>query len=445
MSDFKGDSVSDAVDVLNLKVVDIKKRLKALGLPSTGKKSELVARLQAALMATRDAAADDSGKSEEIDLSEDLDESCHSKDLEIDLKDEGLEKEKDAHGHLDSEGVVKFQDAQIVHIASTTIVSEDLEKNAEIDLNEDLDESFNSKDLEMDLKDEDSEKEDFKEHELLDQRQVFTHSEDVGKFQGVKIFHIASNTIVPSDQSQVFTHSEDVGKLQGEKIVHISSNTKVPSIKRSLPQEEVETVKPRKKICLKRNNYPTPIWAAKVGKAEEGEVKQSGDIAEKSNVVPGTPNESRKPIIKLTNNPYKGLSDSAKQEKRAIRFNISSQDFAEKITESDADKKKQYPRSQAKPNAKPQQKLSGSYPAPSLDVLRKRSERFGETVSTVLKNLEDEEKLNQRKIRFGGNKHDNELEDKEKLNQRKIRFGISASGNKDDEEKKKKRAERFGK
>ncbi|TRY66439.1 hypothetical protein DNTS_029847 [Danionella cerebrum] len=62
----------------------------------------------------------------------------------------------------------------------------------------------------------------------------------------------------------------------------------------------------------------------------------------------------------------------------------------------------------------------------SVEVLKKRAERFGMNVSSVSKKVEDDEKLKKRKERFG------------------IITNSSTAGAEDSEAKKRKRAERFG-
>lgn len=48
-------------------------------------------------------------------------------------------------------------------------------------------------------------------------------------------------------------------------------------------------------------------------------------------------------------------------------------------------------------------KLTSDAPKASVDVLKKRAERFGTSVSTVMSNIETKEKLEKRRQRFGSN------------------------------------------
>ncbi|XP_014022719.1 SAP domain-containing ribonucleoprotein isoform X1 [Salmo salar] len=70
--------------------------------------------------------------------------------------------------------------------------------------------------------------------------------------------------------------------------------------------------------------------------------------------------------------------------------------------------------------------VANSKPAISVEVLKKRAERFGMNVSPVAKTVEVDEKLKKRKERFG------------------ILTAAAAVGAEDSEAKKRKRAERFG-
>lgn len=139
----------------------------------------------------------------------------------------------------------------------------------------------------------------FEEGDDLDQSQEVGQSEDFDESENL-------------DESGELDQNQD-----DEPIEYLPSDLQPsvpapePSIKRALPQEEIETVKPKKKIVLKRNNVPTPILTAKVGKAdeEEGIVSQSCDIAEKPRIIAGASSGSGKSVIKLTSRPYSGLSE----------------------------------------------------------------------------------------------------------------------------------------
>ncbi|XP_035229091.1 kinesin heavy chain-like isoform X5 [Stegodyphus dumicola] len=65
-----------------------------------------------------------------------------------------------------------------------------------------------------------------------------------------------------------------------------------------------------------------------------------------------------------------------------------------------------------------------------LERLKRRAERFGESVSSVLREMEEKEKLERRMLKFGiggplaeSSRMSDEMEEKEKLERRKLKFG----------------------
>ncbi|XP_035653096.1 SAP domain-containing ribonucleoprotein-like isoform X1 [Oncorhynchus keta] len=127
--------------------------------------------------------------------------------------------------------------------------------------------------------------------------------------------------------------------------------------------------------------------------------------------------DAEKKVVKITAPAAAG----EKLQKRAERFNLPAT----------ADSKKEAraarfglpaPTSASTPGAP----VANSKPTVSVEVLKKRAERFGMNVSPVAKTVEVDEKLKKRKERFG------------------ILTAAAAVGAEDSEAKKRKRAERFG-
>ncbi|XP_015924270.1 SAP domain-containing ribonucleoprotein [Parasteatoda tepidariorum] len=178
-------------------------------------------------------------------------------------------------------------------------------------------------------------------------------------------------TVIGTEEFSFSSPEKDLQKVA-------ESNVSKPLKKRVVaqtPSPTVESPKPSK-IVLKRDNYPTiePPEPQPTSKKDHPLIE-----APKSEVV-----------AKAT----KILTASERLQLRAKRFNIDSK------TSSDTSAVKV---------TGPGEKV-GSVTAPAvasakggnLDVLRKRAERFGENVSTVMKQLENQEKLLKRKMKFTG-------------------------------------------
>ncbi|XP_055725173.1 SAP domain-containing ribonucleoprotein-like isoform X2 [Salvelinus fontinalis] len=125
--------------------------------------------------------------------------------------------------------------------------------------------------------------------------------------------------------------------------------------------------------------------------------------------------DAEKKVVKIT------APADEKLQKRAERFNLPAA----------ADSKKEARAARfglpaPTPASTPGAPVANSKPTVSVEVLKKRAERFGMNVSPVAKTVEVDEKLKKRKERFG------------------ILTAAAAVGAEDCEAKKRKRAERFG-
>lgn len=150
--------------------------------------------------------------------------------------------------------------------------------------------------------------------------------------------------------------------------------------KRKMPAEENNT--PAKKVILNRKNIIEEIKEDVVQKEEE-----SNDKALDSE-------EPEKKVIKLSEVGTKErlemrakkfgvpLSDSAKKEARAARFNITSNNGTTASSKSAAS-------------------IKSSTVETSFEVLKKRGERFGANVSSLVEKAELDDKIAKRKARFG--------------------------------------------
>uniref|UniRef100_A0AAZ3PCC0 Nuclear protein Hcc-1 n=2 Tax=Oncorhynchus tshawytscha TaxID=74940 RepID=A0AAZ3PCC0_ONCTS len=127
--------------------------------------------------------------------------------------------------------------------------------------------------------------------------------------------------------------------------------------------------------------------------------------------------DAEKKVVKIT---APSVADERLQ-KRAERFNLPAT----------ADSKKEARAARfglpaLSPASKPGASVANSKLTVSVEVLKKRAERFGMNVSSVAKTVEVDEKLKKRKERFG------------------ILTAAAVVGAEDSEVKKRKRADRFG-
>ncbi|GIY51338.1 hypothetical protein CEXT_28951 [Caerostris extrusa] len=88
------------------------------------------------------------------------------------------------------------------------------------------------------------------------------------------------------------------------------------------------------------------------------------------------------------------LSDEERIKLRAQRFNITSSEFP-KTDKNPFSLKKSTKNTRSFP-------LNQTIETPSMEVLRKRADRFGESVSTIMIKLDEQQKLLKRKMKFQG-------------------------------------------
>ncbi|XP_044267512.1 SAP domain-containing ribonucleoprotein [Tribolium madens] len=131
-----------------------------------------------------------------------------------------------------------------------------------------------------------------------------------------------------------------------------------------------KTASTPKKVVLNRN---TPlIENTRIStESKEGSVKSNGSTEEKR-------------VIKLS-----GLSAKERLEMRAKKFDVSLSNEAKKVARAERfGTANQANTAQTKVNT-------------SIDVLKQRAERFGGSVSTVMTSLDQQQRLEKRKERFG--------------------------------------------
>ncbi|XP_013988050.1 SAP domain-containing ribonucleoprotein isoform X2 [Salmo salar] len=149
---------------------------------------------------------------------------------------------------------------------------------------------------------------------------------------------------------------------------------------------------------------------------KEEEISETpAEVAVEEAAVPEK--DAEKKVVKIT---APSVADERLQ-KRAERFNLPAT----------ADSKKEARAARfglpaPSPASKPGASVANSKLTVSVEVLKKRAERFGMNVSSVAKTVEVDEKLKKRKERFG------------------ILTAAAVVGAEDSEAKKRKRAERFG-
>ncbi|XP_035633923.1 SAP domain-containing ribonucleoprotein-like isoform X2 [Oncorhynchus clarkii lewisi] len=149
---------------------------------------------------------------------------------------------------------------------------------------------------------------------------------------------------------------------------------------------------------------------------KEEEISETpAEVAVEKAAVPEK--DAEKKVVKIT---APSVADERLQ-KRAERFNLPAT----------ADSKKEARAARfglpaLSPASKPGASVANSKLTVSVEVLKKRAERFGMNVSSVAKTVEVDEKLKKRKERFG------------------ILTAAAVVGAEDSEVKKRKRADRFG-
>jgi len=205
-----------------------------------------------------------------------------------------------------------------------------------------------------------------------------------------------------NNSSYLNSSQEDSKILDGaeNKLNIISNSTSVtmPLKKRSLNKTDSEGTGVEKKVQLIRTNATHIDFSVKAASDSKPVVVASDDK-----------NDLEEKRVVST----KTMSAAERLAMRAKRFNTGNSVATTNTSKSINSR-----------NSK-QSILSSSVP-PDLDVLKKRAERFGQSVSTVMKQIEQKERLLKRKCKFGAS------------------LAISATSSIDEQAKKKQRAERFG-
>jgi len=154
-------------------------------------------------------------------------------------------------------------------------------------------------------------------------------------------------------------------------------------------------------------------------KVDEAEIKTVQSQKENKD------DESLKKVVQLSD--ASKVSEPEKKELRAKKFGLKVEDMSQSTK---LEMRQQRFGIQGKSS-------SGENVVIDAEKLKKRAERFGTVVSTILSSSEQQEKMMKRKERFG----DSTSETDSKKQKRMERFGAPAF---DNDSKKQKRAERFG-
>ncbi|GBL90866.1 hypothetical protein AVEN_27979-1 [Araneus ventricosus] len=314
------DKIED-LDIENMKVAELKKKLKDIGLPITGNKSELVERLQGSILAAKNNAATNPGELES------------------------------SSSELDS-----------------SLLNESSKLN--------------------------------------------------------------SSSAEPEDKDGAKTGDDElpVSSPEKSKEAPVTKSAFIPLKKRVVAQTSAgSSEKPKeKKIILNRNHIPTPKFipnkpaeplknknVVTVDKSDITKNKDSKEGITTASTIKDGPN-------KIYLNAAKNISEDERISLRAKRFNITAPEPTSKSGKITITSKKDVASSATSTSSST---LTPSATVPTLDVLQKRALRFGENVSKVLRQLEEQQKVLKRKSKFD------------------IGNGVSSA---EEQEKKKKRAERFG-
>ncbi|XP_038867836.1 SAP domain-containing ribonucleoprotein-like isoform X4 [Salvelinus namaycush] len=149
---------------------------------------------------------------------------------------------------------------------------------------------------------------------------------------------------------------------------------------------------------------------------KEEEISETpAEVAVEEAAVPEK--DAEKQVVKIT---APSVADERLQ-KRAERFNLPATAASKKEARA-----ARFGLPALSPASKPGASVANSKLTVSVEVLKKRAERFGMNVSSVAKTVEVDEKLKKRKERFG------------------ILTAAAVVGAEDSEAKKRKRADRFG-
>ncbi|KAJ8668510.1 hypothetical protein QAD02_010173 [Eretmocerus hayati] len=188
-------------------------------------------------------------------------------------------------------------------------------------------------------------------------------------------------------------------EIEENEVLNAKPDSQVQPVKRKSTSTENGT--PAKKVTLNRKNIVEEVKVDALQKKEE---------EKKEEKKPESEDKSDKKVIKISEVSTterlemrakkfgapvsEALSEAAKKEARAARFNIKAN---------------------GSENTKPAS-VKGALVDTSYDVLKKRAERFGTNVSSLLEQAEIEAKKEQRKARFG------EIKPIEKVTSTKIKL-----------------------
>ncbi|XP_054723677.1 uncharacterized protein LOC129233725 [Uloborus diversus] len=234
-----------------------------------------------------------------------------------------------------------------------------------------------------------------------------------------EVFEPFDNVHISYDENQVLSSEEnsELDHALYDELATYETSTKDVSAKVKdnsvglASTNSVSLSKPLKKRIIVQN--PNADAAAEKASAGKKLHLNRTHISYADLYPESEPVEKVEPKIETEVSPKtstKVMSQAEKLAMRAKRFNITnSGTTSTKFTKVNS----------AKPLS-----LSNAATAPDVDTLKKRAERFGQNVSTVLKQIEEKEKLLKRKLKFGAN--------------------VSSTSSLDDKTKKMKRAERFG-
>lgn len=213
---------------------------------------------------------------------------------------------------------------------------------------------------------------------------------------------VEDSVLLDQDQYSSYINSS----LEDDSKVLDSKNNNINSVSVIMPPKKRTFIKvgaistAEKKVSLNRTSV-TDV---------EFEIKENQPKSKPATISTNGRNNSDEKI----NLSVKNMSAAERLAMRAKRFNVSSSDTKPSNLRSLSN------------NRNSKQSILTSATAPDLNVLKKRAERFGQCVSTVMKQIEQKERLLKRKCKFGAN------------------LAVSSTTNVDEQVKKKQRAERFG-
>uniref|UniRef100_A0A1B0FUY7 Putative nucleic acid-binding protein n=1 Tax=Lutzomyia longipalpis TaxID=7200 RepID=A0A1B0FUY7_LUTLO len=149
------------------------------------------------------------------------------------------------------------------------------------------------------------------------------------------------------------------------------------------PKEETQP--PARKIVLKRKMIVIPPPEETSQKDSTNSVPEPGEVTSEKSDDASSVGECEKKVIKLSE-----MSAKERLELRMKKFGAPQTPDAKKLARAE-----RFGSAATTPSAS-----NGSSGA-SIDVLKKRAERFGGSVSTTMTKMENQEKLKKRQERFG--------------------------------------------